>query len=541
MTVCAAPEIVACIGASPVATCRDAAGDGAATDAASADAISDSPRVDAPSQDASMPDASADALHDAPARDTAITDASSDGDSVDVRLTDSSPLNPCGGHGALRYQGADALPGGRCGACQDGVLVCDSPITLACVGPTTSDVCNLDVAAPNICGGMGPLTWRGAPAVYDARCAPCASALRCASPSELACGAGPGCADAGPNDSCDIPPSAYTSAAPTFPAPPTETAPVSTTATTLALAVNWLVYNAFDFLLYASVPSAQGAGGNAIAVIDPYTGTVVQSIFVGSEPRKMALSDDGKSLWVALDGSGSVRHVDLVSRTAGQQFRLGSDGRADQWYADNLAVLPGTRDSVVVTRYSKDSTATGGPVVFDNGSPRAYASGTYDSMLLIPTYSPHLLFAYNNRGSGFQLSTACVNANGLFAKQTSVPFNGYGTTFAFAENVIYSSTGTKYDIASATTVGTFAGRGPVAADAPRRRVYFLSVATSQTGAVVSAYDMDTLASEGAENVPPALPPGPSLDNLVRWGRYGYAFRVNTQSIVIARSALLASP
>jgi len=142
--------------------------------------------------------------------------------------------------------------------------------------------------------------------------------------------------DAGPDDICEIPASAYAATAPTLPEPPAETAPVAASVSSVTLAANWLLYNPFDFRLYASVGSAQGPDGNSIAVIDPYTGTVVKNIFVGSEPKKMAMSDDGKSLWVALDGSATVRHVDLVTATAGQQFSVGAGGSSDGWFADSL-------------------------------------------------------------------------------------------------------------------------------------------------------------------------------------------------------------
>jgi len=308
------------------------------------------------------------------------------------------------------------------------------------------------------------------------------------------------------------------------------------------LAANWLLYNPFDFRLYASVGSMQGPGGNSVTVIDPYMGTVVESIFVGSEPKKMAMSDDGKSLWVALDGAGTVRQIDLVSATAGQQFSVGSDGSFGPWFADNLAVLPGTHGSVVVTRYSKGSTATDGPIVYDDGVPRAYsgASGLYSVTDLIPTYSPSLVFGYNNKSTGFELTTACVNANGLLAKQVAKPFSGFGMSFSFAQNVIYSSTGVAYDIASGATLGTFAGKGPVVAEASKRRVYFLSSPTFSTSAAVYAYDMDTFLSKGSETLLPSISSGSTLANFVRWGRYGFAFRVNSQAVVIARSPLLAT-
>ncbi len=313
-------------------------------------------------------------------------------------------------------------------------------------------------------------------------------------------------------------------------------APTAPSWTSIRLAANWLVYNPFDFRLYASVGSLQGADGNSVAVIDPYTSTVVKSIFVGSEPRKMALSDDGESLWVALDGAGTVRQVDLVSQSAGQQFSVGSDGLFDTWFADSLAVLPGTHSSVVLTRYNKRSTATDGPIVYDDGVPRAYSTLTSPTDI-IPTYSAQLVFGYDKKSAGLGLTTDCVNANGLFTKQAVNPFGSSNISFSFAQNVIYGSTGAAYDIASGTTLGTFAEQGPVAADATTRSVYFLSV---ETRVGLSAYDMDTFLSKGSEALNPPILPSSFFTNLVRWGRYGYAFLANYEAVIIARSALIAA-
>jgi hypothetical protein len=503
-TICAASDLLACIGGSSSESCRDAETDGGPGDAPAADA----------------------------------TDSGSTRDARDAMAPD-GPHNDCGGQGPLLFRGVNAFPGQICGVCNEGVLVCESPTSLGCSGESKADVCGGDVAVLNACGGMGPLTWRGAPTTLNAKCGPCSSQFRCASKTTLVC-ATSDCPDAG-GDTCTIPKSAYTATAPTPPAPPAETAPTAPSATPVMLSANWLLYNPFDFRLYASVGSQQGTSGNSIAVIDPYTATVVKTIFVGSEPRKMAMSDDGKFLWVALDGTGMIRQVDLVSATAGQQFSAGSDSSFGSWFADSLAVLPGTHGSVVVTRYSKGSTATDGPIVYDDGVPRAYSggSGFYAIIDLIPTYSPSLMFGYDSKSSGFELTTSCVDANGLIVKQITKPFDGYGTTFSFAQNVIYSSGGVAYDVASGNTLGTYAGKGPVVAEASTRRVYFLTAPLFSTSASVAAYDMDSFLSKGSETLVPSIASGSSVANFVRWGRYGFAFRVGSAAVVIAKSTLVA--
>src|SRR5205807_1842585 len=94
----------------------------------------------------------------------------------------------------------------------------------------------------------------------------------------------------------------------------------------ISLLTRDLVYDRRRGKIYASVPSQggavpprSGAPGNTVTVIDPITATIGPSIFVGSEPGKLALSDDGRYLYVALDGAAAVRRIDLDTQTAGLQ------------------------------------------------------------------------------------------------------------------------------------------------------------------------------------------------------------------------------
>src|SRR5215213_1764128 len=83
----------------------------------------------------------------------------------------------------------------------------------------------------------------------------------------------------------------------------------------IALRTNDLVYSGSTGKLYASLPSNAGSNGNSIAPIDPTTGIVGGSTFIGSEPNKLALSDDGHSLYVSLDGAAAIRRFDVLTNT----------------------------------------------------------------------------------------------------------------------------------------------------------------------------------------------------------------------------------
>lgn len=132
--------------------------------------------------------------------------------------------NPCGGDGALSFEGEAARPGDDCGECDHGVLVCDEADALRCRGAKGANECGgcevlvaeegagcgpcgqgtyhcgedgglecVGAAEPNGCGGCGDLD--GSPGTQCSdegtsgvfRCAS-DEEVRCATPDQNACG-----------------------------------------------------------------------------------------------------------------------------------------------------------------------------------------------------------------------------------------------------------------------------------------------------------------------------------------------------------------
>jgi len=100
----------------------------------------------------------------------------------------------------------------------------------------------------------------------------------------------------------------------------------ATIETSLAVRAAALRFNPSTNRLFASVPGIAASNGNSIVEIDT-TGSpmVMSSVFVGSEPGTLALSGDGSTLFVALQGAAAVRKYDTATHTAGLQFSLGAD------------------------------------------------------------------------------------------------------------------------------------------------------------------------------------------------------------------------
>lgn len=483
--------------------------------------------------------------------DAPTIDATKDTRDDDVRSDTSAP-NACGGQGALAYDGGAGTPGASCGPCSDGVVVCASPTLLACAGPRPASECGTP-PPPNACGGTTPLTYQNQLHAPGDPCGSCSEGtLICASPNLLYCdGANPYCdggapppppdsgipdsepPDTGPPDagpSCDIPPSAYSATGPTRAALPSEVAPTSLTYATIAMSARALVASPTDGLLYASIPSSEGAKGNSIATIDPVTATVLTTTYVGSEPGPLALSDDGSTLWVGLGGANAVRRFDTSSRTAGAQF-------ATTVAPQSLAAVPGSPDSVMVLE-DQVSNRLG---VYDNGVRRPIAMRPSGQTAVVATYSPNLFFSYNGYSTGFYLTKLCVNASGVFESSVQQVFGGFDIPIVFSGGVLYGGDGRALDVHSNTLLGTYSGGGWPAPDDVTGRVFF--VPSGSGPQTVTAFDQAhfvPLASDTYANG------STNTSFLVRWGRYGFAllsatnYYLTPSSIVIGRSPLVPS-
>ena len=79
------------------------------------------------------------------------------------------------------------------------------------------------------------------------------------------------------------------------------------------LPANDVIYDWHAKLLYASIPSTNGGHAKSIVALDPETGQVAKSVVVGSEPTRLAISDNGEFLYVSLEGASSVRRVNLAT------------------------------------------------------------------------------------------------------------------------------------------------------------------------------------------------------------------------------------
>src|SRR5262249_27351519 len=130
----------------------------------------------------------------------------------------------------------------------------------------------------------------------------------------------------------------------------------------LELDANDIVYDPTRGHLYASVGSAAANHANSVVAVDVATGQLVWSLNVGSDPGSLALSGNGKALWIGLGGAKAILGIDVARGQAGPLIPR------DDGFAERVVVMPGTTDVVAVSlAYRGLSPRHAGVAAFQNG------------------------------------------------------------------------------------------------------------------------------------------------------------------------------
>ena len=299
------------------------------------------------------------------------------------------------------------------------------------------------------------------------------------------------------------------------------------------LPANDLVYNEVTQSLYASVPSVAGFGlGNTISRLNPQTGETTSSVFIGSEPNKLALADDGRTIYARLDGINGFRRFDAVTGTSGLQFSINGS-----YQFQDMDVMPGSPQSLAVAvRYD-------GAIIYDNGVPRPNISngGAYSLNTIEFSDSPTTLYGYDNESSGYELVKLAVNSSGVTGVSSSNGIiSGYGVTIDYAGGLLYATSGRVVDPEARSLRGTFqSGGSAMAIDSTLNRAFFIN------NNVLTAYDTNTFLKIGSVTLPTF---SGTPTSLVRWGANGLAFRTtntagtgtSNSQIYLLQSALVSA-
>lgn len=318
--------------------------------------------------------------------------------------------------------------------------------------------------------------------------------------------------------------------------------------TLVNLAANDVAWDPWQRKLYLSIPSGAPANGNTVAVFDPFAATVTRAEFAGSEPHALALSDDGRFLYVGLDGASAVKRFALPELTpdGSGTISLGQDSFFGPYFAKDVQVAPGAPHTVAVSlgNAGVSPSAEGGVVIYDDATPRAKrAPGFGGTGNLFDTLQwgadAGTLFAANNESTGFDFYRLSVAADGVsIALDAAGAASGFGARIHFdrTTGLVYSDGGRVVD-GDGVLQGTFGASGAMAPDAALNRAYFFTPFPPSGTANFRTFDLtrftpaDSLTIQG-------LPFPTSAGRVVRFGADGVAILAVGQLVLVRGTVVL---
>jgi hypothetical protein len=307
---------------------------------------------------------------------------------------------------------------------------------------------------------------------------------------------------------------------------------------TLNLTANDLVYDSVTNKIYASIPSANGANGNSIGVINPNTYLLENTVFIGSEPTVLAISDNGQYIYTGFTGTSTIRRFDVASQTSGIQFSLGSDPFFGAYYAQDIEVMPGNPNTIAVSRRRPNVSPThGGVAIYDNNIMRPTTTPDHTGSNKIEFIDSNSLVGYNTESTEYGLRRLSVNASGV----TNVSVNGsvltgFGLDFIYKNNYVYATNGVVVDISSSPFVsGQFSNvNGPVVYDNYYNRVCFASYDWSGN-IIFKRYNPNTFLLFDSLPITQAFG---DVKSLITCGNGCYAFNTTDNKVIIIKDSTL---
>jgi hypothetical protein len=305
-----------------------------------------------------------------------------------------------------------------------------------------------------------------------------------------------------------------------------------------------LVSNPVTHMLYASISATATANPNTVVPVDPLTGKVGTPIPVGTNPRRLALSDDGTYLYVALDGDHKIQRINLSTSQIERTLPLPSDPSFGSTTVYQMHVVPGTPTSLVASLFRSASPGEAGAALFTDSRLASYLTNTYENRNYAPdsftfTSDPTKFYSYPFGSTFFGVTAVGSNSLSIAAQ------GGYGCCDSTTGSIVvsdgtllYTNSGQVWDPKTSTLLGTYPGSSyqpSLVADAALKRTFigdnFKGYQNYGGFVNILSFDPSNFTQAGIVTLP-----GYSIQNLSRWGADGFAF-LSTDAVVLLRSGI----
>ena len=211
------------------------------------------------------------------------------------------------------------------------------------------------------------------------------------------------------------------------------------------VAANDIVYSPRNERLYACVGNRDVRYPNSIAIIDPLTTQVEETISVGSNPLKPAFSSDYQFLYVVVDFESRVQRVNLRKNRVDLEFSLDAGfGVSDCFYATDIRVMPGHPETIAVAAKCNQYAPYPVVAIFDDGVRRpSIATGDSNGDKLCFGATGDMLWGYDSFDTSFAFSQFHVDTQGvsLIGKAAEGVLFGANQKLEFSDGLLYTTNG----------------------------------------------------------------------------------------------------
>jgi hypothetical protein len=324
------------------------------------------------------------------------------------------------------------------------------------------------------------------------------------------------------------------------------TRPAIAGVTIVALPGNDLAWDPYQRKLYVAVPSSSAVNPNTITVLDPFTGELGASRFAGSEPRLLAISDDGQRLYAALGGASFVNRFGLPELAQDAAIALGRDATYGPYYARDVQVAPAAPGTIAVSLAASGS--SGRITIFDDATARPTSAQDASSRFGALQWGADATALYaGNDGYGYHFYTLSVDGAGVaLGNDYANTFTGSGATRIHLDagtGLVYADDGRVVDPASGMVAGSFnhqlaayyGSSTSMVPDSSLGSAFFAGQTSYGAWATLRSFDLTRFVATGSMTLPYVRGP---TSRLVRWGPDGVAFIAGSEVVLVRGAAVL---
>jgi hypothetical protein len=291
---------------------------------------------------------------------------------------------------------------------------------------------------------------------------------------------------------------------------------------------NDLVWDATAARIYVSMPGIQGDSGDGIAIVDPVTGTVTNTGFLGSDPARLSISDNGQYVYVALYGENGIQQFTLPNFKVNAAWNLGGAGTfSGPYYALDLQAAPGAPQTTAVVLANFDvSPSTAAVVVYDGPTPRPIPlQAQYAYSALQWAGADSTLYAVDQSQPQSFLVLGVGSSGAVLNQHYDRVVSPYSTGIHYdaGTGLAYTDGGQAIQPLNGSAAGNYGASGITVPDSTLNRVFILGQTAAQAGTpnyTIESFDQTKFTAVGSITIQNLVGTPTAL---IRWGNSGLAF------------------